>query len=116
MADIFQKCHHDLLEEVKRRGIYPYFHTLESRQAPVVNMEGKRRIMLGSNNYLGFTEDPVVIEAGHKALDKYGTGVSDQGELADRVNAGGGGSSQCGHFAKTGGRYTGTSAGAPCGI
>ena len=39
-------------------------------------MEGKRRIMLGSNNYLGFTEDPAVIEAGHKALDKYGTGVS----------------------------------------
>ena len=76
MADLFQKCHHDLLEEVKRRDIYPYFHTLESRQAPVVEMEGKRRIMLGSNNYLGFTEDPVVIEAGHKALDKYGTGVS----------------------------------------
>ena len=39
-------------------------------------MEGSRRIMLGSNNYLGFTEDPIVIEAGHKALDKYGTGVS----------------------------------------
>ena len=76
MADLFQKCHHDLLEEVKRRGIYPYFHTLESRQAPVVEMEGQRRIMLGSNNYLGFTEDPIVIEAGHKALDKYGTGVS----------------------------------------
>ena len=76
MADLFQKCHHDLLEEVKRRNIYPYFHTLESRQAPVVEMEGKRRIMLGSNNYLGFTEDPIVIEAGHKALDKYGTGVS----------------------------------------
>ena len=54
MADLFQKCHHDLLEEVKRRDIYPYFHTLESRQAPVVEMEGKRRIMLGSNNYLGF--------------------------------------------------------------
>lgn len=76
MADLFQKCHHDLLEEVKQRGIYPYFHTLESRQAPIVEMEGKRRIMLGSNNYLGFTEDPIVIEAGHKALDKYGTGVS----------------------------------------
>ena len=76
MADLFQKCHHDLLEEVKRRNVYPYFHTLESRQAPVVEMEGGRRIMLGSNNYLGFTEDPIVIEAGHKALDKYGTGVS----------------------------------------
>ena len=76
MADLFQKCHHDLLEEVKRRNVYPYFHTLESRQAPVVEMEGSRRIMLGSNNYLGFTEDPIVIEAGHRALDKYGTGVS----------------------------------------
>lgn len=76
MADLFQKCHHNLLEEVKRRNVYPYFHTLESRQAPVVEMEGSRRIMLGSNNYLGFTEDPIVIEAGHRALDKYGTGVS----------------------------------------
>ena len=47
MADLFQKCHHDLLEEVKSRNIYPYFHTLESRQAPVVEMEGKQRIMLG---------------------------------------------------------------------
>ncbi len=76
MADLFQKCHNDLLEEVKRRDIYPYFHTLESRQAPVVEMEGRRRIMLGSNNYLGLTEDPQVIEAGHRALDKYGSGVS----------------------------------------
>ena len=39
-------------------------------------MEGHRVIMLGSNNYLGFTEDPEVIAAGHAALDKYGTGVS----------------------------------------
>ncbi len=76
MADLFKKCHFNLLEEVKRRDVYPYFHTLQSCQAPVVNMEGHRVIMLGSNNYLGFTEDPAVIEAGHKALDKYGTGVS----------------------------------------
>ena len=57
-------------------NVYPYFHVLESRQAPVVQMEGHRVIMLGSNNYLGFTEDPDVIAAGHAALDKYGTGVS----------------------------------------
>jgi 8-amino-7-oxononanoate synthase len=57
-------------------NVYPYFHVLESRQAPVVQMEGHRVIMLGSNNYLGFTEDPEVIAAGHAALDKYGTGVS----------------------------------------
>ena len=74
--DLFQKCHYDLLDEVRRKGIYPYFHCLESRQAPIVSMEGKRMIMLGSNNYLGLTEDADVIKAGHEALDKYGTGVS----------------------------------------
>ena len=74
--DLFDKCNFDLLNKVRDLGIYPYFHCLESRQAPVVTMEGKRMIMLGSNNYLGFTEDPVVVEAGIKALEKYGTGCS----------------------------------------
>lgn len=78
--DLFAKCHSDQnasrLQMARRLDVYPYFHVLESRQAPVVQMEGHRVIMLGSNNYLGFTEDPEVIEAGHKALDKYGTGVS----------------------------------------
>ena len=74
--DLFDKCNFDLLNKVRELGIYPYFHCLESRQAPVVTMEGKRMIMLGSNNYLGLTEDPVVVEAGIKALEKYGTGCS----------------------------------------
>ena len=39
--------------DARAADIYPYFHCLESRQAPEVIMEGKRRIMLGSNNYLG---------------------------------------------------------------
>lgn len=74
--DLFQKCQFDLLDKVRDLGIYPYFHELESRQAPVVEMEHHRVIMLGSNNYLGYTEDETVIKAGHEALDKYGTGVS----------------------------------------
>lgn len=74
--DLFQKCQHDLLNQVRELGVYPYFHELESRQAPVVEMEHHRVIMLGSNNYLGYTEDEKVIAAGHAALDKYGTGVS----------------------------------------
>lgn len=57
-------------------GIYPYFHALESRQDTVVIMEGKRRIMLGSNNYLGLTTHPEVVEAGLKAIEKYGSGCS----------------------------------------
>ena len=56
MIDLFEKCRKpSLAGELKEKGIYPYFHALESRQAPEVIMEGKRRIMLGSNNYLGLT-------------------------------------------------------------
>ena len=62
--------------DVRKAGIYPYFHCLESRQAPEVIMEGKRRIMLGSNNYLGLTSNQQVIDAGIRALEKYGTGCS----------------------------------------
>ncbi len=57
-------------------GMYPYFHVLESMQAATVTMEGKRRIMLGSNNYLSLTSHPDVINAGVDALYKYGTGCS----------------------------------------
>ena len=75
--DLFEKCDHfETLKQVRKLGIYPYFHELESRQAPIVQMENHRVIMLGSNNYLGFTENEAVIKAGHAALDKYGTGVS----------------------------------------
>lgn len=74
--DLFQKCHFELLDMSRNLNVYPYFHVLESRQAPVVQMEGKRMIMLGSNNYLGYTEDEKVIEAGKAAMDKYGSGVS----------------------------------------
>ena len=74
--DLFNKCHFALLNEIREKNIYPYFHVLQSRQAPVVQMEGKRMIMLGSNNYLGYTENEEIIEAAKQAIDKYGTGVS----------------------------------------
>ena len=74
--DLFDKCHYDLLDRSRELGVYPYFHELQSRQAPVVTMEGRRVIMLGSNNYLGLTEDNDVIEAGINALYKYGSGCS----------------------------------------
>lgn len=75
--DIFDKCYEpSLAKQVREQGIYPYFHALQSRQDKEVVMEGKRRIMLGSNNYLGLTTQPEVIEAGVNALEKYGTGCS----------------------------------------
>ena len=75
--DIFAKCYEpSLAGELKEKGVYPYFHALQSRQDVEVMMEGKRRIMLGSNNYLGLTTQPEIIEAGIKALEQYGTGCS----------------------------------------
>ena len=77
MMDLFEKCFKpSLASELKENGLYPYFHALESRQAPEVIMEGKRRIMLGSNNYLGLTTCPEVVEAGIRAFEQYGTGCS----------------------------------------
>ena len=75
--DIFAKCYDTTIaDEIREKGIYPYFHALESRQAPEVIMENKRRIMLGSNNYLGLTTHPDVIEAGIRAYEEYGSGCS----------------------------------------
>ena len=75
--DIFAKCDKPSpARELIEQGIYPYFHALESRQDVEVIMEGKRRIMLGSNNYLGLTIHPEIIEAGIKAFERYGSGCS----------------------------------------
>ena len=75
--DIFSKCFaYSYANTLRAKGLYPYFHALETRQGPEVVMEGKRRIMLGSNNYLGLTACPEVLEAGLKAIEQYGTGCS----------------------------------------
>lgn len=78
--DIFNKIYKPssphIYDVAKDKGIYPYFHELNSRQDTVVNMEGHRTIMLGSNNYLGLTNHPNVIKAGIWALENYGSGCS----------------------------------------
>lgn len=77
MADLFKKAlDFKDVDNAIDLGIYPYFHALESKQDIVVKMEGKRRVMIGSNNYLGLTGDKRVIDATVKAVKKYGTGVS----------------------------------------
>ena len=71
---VYKQSHNYIV--AKEAGIYPYFHELQSGQDIVVNMEGKRTIMLGSNNYLGLTNHPKVVEAGLNALKNYGSGCS----------------------------------------
>ncbi len=75
--DLFDKCFRfTKAKEIMEAGLYPYFRMIESAQDPVVYMNGKRMIMVGSNNYLGLTNDPRVKEAVINAVKKYGTGCA----------------------------------------
>jgi 8-amino-7-oxononanoate synthase len=78
--DVFAKVRgHERAEQLRaarEADLLPYFRVLESAAAPVVEMEGARRIMLGSNNYLGLTGDPRVIQGARDALERYGTGLT----------------------------------------
>lgn len=77
MADIFKKClDYTSAKEAIAAGVYPYFHVLDSGQDTEVIINGKRTIMIGSNNYLGLTSDERVKAAAQAALSKYGTGCS----------------------------------------
>jgi 8-amino-7-oxononanoate synthase len=78
--DVFEKARrHDRLEQLeaaKQHDLLPYFRLLTSQAGPVVEMEGRETIMLGSNNYLGLTGDERVKQAARDALETYGTGVT----------------------------------------
>jgi 8-amino-7-oxononanoate synthase len=79
-VDVFEKVHtHDRreqLEAAREADVLPYFRLLTSQAGPVVEMEGRETIMLGSNNYLGLTGDERVKQAARDALETYGTGVT----------------------------------------
>ncbi len=75
--DIFKKCFKfTKAKEIMELGLYPFFRMVESAQDPVVYINGRKMIMVGSNNYLGLTNDPRVKEAAIKAIEKYGTGCA----------------------------------------
>ena len=75
--DLFNKCFEfTRADEVKKLGLYPYFRPIEANEGPVVQIEGRKVVMAGSNNYLGLTAHPAVKEAAIKAIEKYGTGCS----------------------------------------
>lgn len=76
-VDIFEKCcKFTAAKEIMDAGIYPYFRVIESAQDPEVIVDGKKMIMIGSNNYLGLTNHPRVKEAAIEALRKYGSGCA----------------------------------------
>lgn len=75
--DIFDKCYnYTRSKEARADGYYPYFQEIESGAGNEVVIKGRQVIMIGSNNYLGLTEHPSVVEASIRAIEKYGSGCT----------------------------------------
>ena len=76
-TDIFDKCFKfDKAKRLISHGLYPFFRTIQSAQDPEVILDGRKMVMVGSNNYLGLTNHPKVKEAAIEAIKKYGTGCA----------------------------------------
>ncbi len=74
---LFDKCRNfTRAKEVQAAGLYPYFKAISRSEDTVVVIEGKERIMMGSNNYLGLTHHPEVLAAARAALERYGSGCT----------------------------------------
>src|ERR687894_2659860 len=79
-VDVFAKVHgHERAEQLaaaREADLLPYFRLIESPAMPVMEVEGRQRIMLGSNNYLGLTDHDRVKAGARDALERYGTGLT----------------------------------------
>ncbi|HUG40281.1 MAG TPA: pyridoxal phosphate-dependent aminotransferase family protein [Longimicrobiales bacterium] len=74
---LFDKCYgFTKAREVQASGYYPYFRAIEDSRDTEVVVEGHRKVMVGSNNYLGLTHHPDVLDAANRAMRKYGSGCT----------------------------------------
>jgi 8-amino-7-oxononanoate synthase len=74
---LFDKCRNfTRAREIQAAGLYPYFKPISRSEDTVVVIEGKERIMMGSNNYLGLTHHAEVLAAARSALERYGSGCT----------------------------------------
>ncbi len=65
-----------LIKMLRTVNLYPFFRKLEGSSGNNVIYKGEELVMMGSNNYLGLTHHPKVIEAGVAALKKWGAGCT----------------------------------------
>jgi 7-keto-8-aminopelargonate synthetase-like enzyme len=74
---LFDKCrNYTKAREVQAAGLYPYFKPISESEDTVVTIEGSKKLMMGSNNYLGLTHHPKVLEAARDALERFGSGCT----------------------------------------
>ena len=75
--DVFSKTtEFTVVERARDLGIYPFFQALDNNDGTVAQIYGQRVLMFGSNNYLGLTRHPEVVEAARAAITQYGTSMT----------------------------------------
>jgi 8-amino-7-oxononanoate synthase len=74
---LFDKCYgFTMAREAEAAGIYPYFRAITESYDTDVVVGGQRKVMVGSNNYLGLTHHPKVLAASEAAMRRYGSGCT----------------------------------------
>ena len=77
MNTVFERSLQSEIEKLKAAGTYKRLRHITTPMAPEVHMEEAGDvIVLSSNNYLGLSDEPSVIEAGKHGLDQYGAGTA----------------------------------------
>jgi 8-amino-7-oxononanoate synthase len=74
-SPILVRCRDDYATKMRHRYA-PYYHALEAQKGTNIRLDGRDMIMLSSNDYLGLSFHPKVIEAGREALLKWGTSTT----------------------------------------
>jgi 8-amino-7-oxononanoate synthase len=75
--DVFEKAYKFMAaDNARKMGIYPFFRPLDFNDGPEAEINGKRVLMFGSNNYLGLTKHPKVREAATAAIERFGTSMT----------------------------------------
>ena len=69
------RCRDDYVTKMRLKYA-PYYHAMEAQKGTTVRLDGREMIMLSSNDYLGLSFHPKVIEAGQAALTKWGTSTN----------------------------------------
>jgi glycine C-acetyltransferase len=86
MSDNLMKFVDDEIQQLKDRGLYRRLKQLESPQETRAVFDGKAVINLSSNNYLGLTTHPRLVEAAIRATEKYGAGTGSVRTIAGTMS------------------------------
>src|SRR6478672_8318860 len=65
----------DEIQRLKDEHLYQELKPFEGMQGAEIQMEGRTILNFSSNNYLGLTNHPKLMEAAKKAIDQYGVGA-----------------------------------------